>query len=469
MSRGRQTTIWEHAEKGEDKSFPSTEVDSMTNGKKKQPLLAVTMERIADERNLKGAFEEVKANDGVPGADGKSIAEVEAELCIIIPKLNRQLLDETYEPGQTRRVWIPKSSGGQRGLGIPTVETRIVHQAMLRIMQPAIDPEFHPSSHGFRPGKGCHTAIEEAKSYIEDGYEYVVDIDLANFFDTVSHQKLVNKLEQRIPDRRVTRLIRRMLRAEVVMPRGMPVANEEGVPQGGPLSPLLSNIVLHELDEELSRRGHRFVRYADDSNIYVRSERAGHRVMESITRFIEKRLKLKVNRDKSAVAKSDERHFLGFHLARDADTGEVTISLSERSKKRIDEKIVQLTPRNWGNNLEKCIKRLNSYLRGWFGYFRLITSVYLLKTLDAHIRRRLRAIKLKQWKRKRNIARALIRLGVSKSLAWSIYKGRRSLWALSHHPAVDRGLRNAFFAKRGLVSLAVCWQQYYFPEKPAPA
>lgn len=468
MSRDRQTTIWEHAEEVEDRSSTLTEVDSMINGKKRQPLLAVTMEKIADEGNLREAFEEVKANDGTPGADGKSIADVEAKLSTIIPELKRQLLEETYEPGPTRRVWIPKSGGGQRGLGIPTVETRMVHQAMLRIMQPEIDPEFHPNSHGFRPGRGCHTAIDAAKSYIEEGYEYVVDIDLANFFDTVNHNKLVNKLEERIPDKRVTRLIRVMLRAEVVMPGGMPVVNEEGIPQGGPLSPLLSNIVLHELDEELHRRGHRFVRYADDNNIYVRSERAGKRVMESVTRFIEKRLKLKVNREKSAVSKSGERHFLGFHLARNAMTGEVIISLSERSKKRIDEKIVKLIPRNWGNSLGKCIERINSYLRGWFGYFRSITSNSILRTLDAHIRRRLRALKLKQWKRKRTIARALISLGVSKGLAWSIYKGKRSLWALSHHPAVDRGLRNAFFAERGLVSLADLWQQYHSPAGPAP-
>lgn len=468
MSQSRQTEIWEHAESVGDRSSTATEVEPMTHGKKKLPLLAVTMERIADERNLKEAFEEVKVNDGAPGADWKSIAEVEAKLNDIIPMLRRQLLEETYESGKIRRVWIPKSGGGQRGLGIPTVETRIVHQAVLRIMQPEIDPEFHPSSHGFRPGKGCHSAIEEAKSYIEDGYEYVVDIDLANFFDTVSHQRLVNKLEERVPDKRVTRLIRRMLRAEVVMPSGHSVVNEEGVPQGGPLSPLLSNIVLHELDEELNRRGHRFVRYADDSNIYVRSERAGKRVMESITRFIEKRLKLTVNREKSAVGKSGERHFLGFHVARDTMTGEVAISLSTRSKIRINKKIVELTPRNWGSSLIKCIERINSYLRGWFGYFRLTTFNIILGTLDAHIRRRLRAIKLKQWKRKRTAVRALISLGVSKSMAWSIYKGKRSLWALSHHPAVDRGLRNAFFAQRGLASLAEMWQQYHSPERAAP-
>jgi hypothetical protein len=252
-----------------------------------------------------------------------------------------------------------------------------------------------------------------------------------------------------------------MLKAEVVMPDGVVVATEEGTPQGGPLSPLLSNIVLDELDWELSRRGHRFVRYADDSNIYVGSERSGKRVMASIVRFIEGRLRLKVNAAKSAVARPEERHFVGFRLRRKPEDGEVGVLLSKRSKERIDKKVRDLTPRNWGQSLEDCIVRLNEYLRGWIGFFRICTPGVraTLNDLDGHIRRRLRAIVLRHWKRRRIIAMRLIQLGVKPGRAWpAVYSRHRSWWALSHTPAVDRGLNNAYFAKLGLQSLALQWQ-----------
>jgi group II intron reverse transcriptase/maturase len=282
-----------------------------------------------------------------------------------------------------------------------------------------------------------------------------VDIDLEKFFDRVHQQRLMSRLAQRVEDKRLLHLIGRMLKAKVVMPDGVKVAVEEGVPQGGPLSPLLSNIVLSELDEELSRRGHRFVRYADDCNIYVRSERAGHRVMASVTRFIERRLRLRVNASKSAVARPETRHFLGFRLHRRAD-GQVEVLLSERSEKRLRERVVQLIPRSQGKSLQAMIQKINEYLVGWFGYFRICTEGInrVMNYTDAHIRRRLRALVLKHWRRKRTIARRLIRLGVHKRTAWRcVYKERRLTWALSHCPAVERGLRNAYFADRGLVSL----------------
>jgi RNA-directed DNA polymerase len=269
--------------------------------------------------------------------------------------------------------------------------------------------------------------------------------------------------EQRVEDRRIIRLIHRMLKAKVVMPNGVVVNTDEGAPQGGPLSPLLSNIVLDELDWELDRRGHRFVRYADDCNIYVRSERAGKRVMESISGFIVKRLRLKVNEEKSAVAKPEERHFVGFRLRRDPGSGEVEVKLSKRSKKRIDAKIRELTPRNWGNSLKSCIHCLNLYLIGWIGFFRICTQDELrtLGTLDAHIRRRLRAIILRHWKRKRTIAKRLIKRGVRPKTAWrNVYKDKRSWWKLSHAPAVDRALPNAYFADQGLVFLTKKWEEY---------
>jgi group II intron reverse transcriptase/maturase len=295
---------------------------------------------------------------------------------------------------------------------------------------------------------------------VDDLYEWVVDIDLEKFFDRVNHQRLMARLAERVADRRLLVVIGSMLKASVVMPDGVLVSTDEGVPQGGPLSPLLSNIVLDELDRELAERGHRFVRYADDCNIYVRSERAGQRVMASIVRFIERRLRLKVNAAKSAVARPSERHFVGFRLEREPETGTVEVLPSKRSKERIEERIRELTPRNWGQSLGGCIAKINEYLKGWLGFFEICTAgvLRLLQVLDAHIRRRLRAILLAHWKTKRSRARHLIQLGVKPKTAWrNVYDGRKSLWALSHAPAVDRGLRNAYFAERGLVPLEQRW------------
>jgi RNA-directed DNA polymerase len=301
---------------------------------------------------------------------------------------------------------------------------------------------------------------------VEDGYGWVVDIDLEKFFDKVNHQRLMARLTQRVGNQDLLVLIGRMLKARVVMPDGVVTATDEGVPQGGPLSPLLSNIVLDELDRELAERGHRFVRYADDCNIYVRSESAGKRVMASIVRFIERRLRLKVNASKSAVARPETRHFVGFSLERKPEDGTVEVLLSKRSKKRIDEKIRELTPRYWGRSLCDCIASMNVYLVGWLGFFGVCTAgvEYTLQGLDAHIRRRLRALQLAHWKSKRTIARRLIQNGVKPTTAWkNVYKGRRSLWALSHSPAVERALRNAYFAERGLVSLAQRWKESLRP------
>lgn len=424
------------------------------------PTMDMRMEEVAAIENLMKAFEQVESNEGAPGPDRQGVREVKNHLKVILPQLRRELVEGNYRPGMIRRVWIPKPGGGERGLGIPNVIDRVVQQAVYQVMNPHYDPTFHESSHGFRPGRSCHTAIAEARKYLEDGYEWVVDLDLEKFFDRVNHDRLVSRLEQRVKDRRLIVLIRRMLKAKVVMPDGVVVATEEGTPQGGPLSPLLSNIVLDELDRELTRRGHRFVRYADDCNIYVQSERAGKRVMASIAEFIVKRLKLKVNEAKSTVARPEERHFLGFRLRRDPLEGDVEVLLSERSKDRIYQKIRELTPRNWGQSLHDCIQQSNAYLRGWIGFFWICTEAEELKIrdLDAHLRRRLRAIVLRHWKRRLHIARNLIRLGVAPKTAWRcIYKEHRSLWALSHCPAVDRGLRNAYFAERGLASLHRLW------------
>ncbi len=435
-------------------------------------LPAMTMEEVADEGNLLRAFWKVKSNKGAPGPDLQSIQEVEAHLEETLTGLHRALLDESYRPGMIRRVWIPKSGGGQRGLGIPDVVDRVVQQAVHQVLCPNFDPKFHESSHGFREQHSCHTAIAEARKYLEAGNGWVVDIDLEQFFDRVNHDRLLSRLEQQgLKDRRLLQLIRRMLKAKVVMPNGLEKATEEGTPQGGPLSPLLSNIVLDELDAELSQRKLHFVRYADDCNIYVRSERSGHRVMASVSRFIEGRLRLKVNKAKSAVARPEERHFLGFRLRRELESGEAEVLLSKRSKDRINKKIQELTPRTWGRSLKDCIQGLGDYLDGWIGFFWVCTDAEArtFGNLDAHIRRRLRALVLRHWKRRRFIVRQLIRLGVKPKTAWrGVYKGRCSWWALSHIPAVDRGLRNAYFAKRGLVSILEEWRERRLKHGTAP-
>jgi group II intron reverse transcriptase/maturase len=410
---------------------------------------------------LEGAFAQVARNKGAPGSDGETVEDVRKHLSEVVADLKVALLDGSYTPGDIRRVWIPKSGGGQRGLGIPNVVDRMVQEAVRQVLEPVYEPTFHESSHGFRPGRSCHTAVAEAVRYVDDGYQWVVDLDLNRFFDQVNHQRLMSRLAARVHDKRLLVLIGRMLKAKVVLPDGVVVSTDEGVPQGGPLSPLLSNVVLDELDQELARRGHRFVRYADDANIYVRSERAGQRVMASIKSFIERRLRLKVNEAKSAVARPEERHFVGFRLRREPLDGSVEVLLSKRSKERIDAKIRELLPRNRGNSVDTCIKQVNAYLLGWVQFFGICSEGVerVLGTLDAHIRRRLRAIQLKHWKCKRTIVKKLIEFGIKRKTAWQrVYEGRNSIWALSHTSVVDLALRNSHWDARGLVSLRDRWR-----------
>ncbi len=417
------------------------------------------MERVC--AGLNASLEKVAANQGAPGPNRQSVKEVKANWGQIQPTLVQLLLKGEYHPGDIRRVWIPKAGGGERGLGIPDVIDRVVQEAIRQVIEPRYEPKFHENSHGFRPHRSCHSAIAQATEFLKAGFDLVVDIDLKDFFNRVHHQRLLATLERELQDARVLKLIGRMLKAKVVMPDGVRIENEQGVPQGGPLSPLLSNIVLDELDRELVRRGLRFVRYADDCNIYVRSRRAGERVMASITRFIEKRLRLEVNAAKSAVAKPKERHFLGFSLNRN-ENGEVEINLSERSKVRLRERVKELSPRNWGDTMKSAIAGLNAYLKGWTGFFGICTDGVerFLNGTDAHIRRRLRAMKLKQWKWRLTILRRLVKLGAKKqSAGHQLYDDRKGIWKLSHTTVVNRTLNNAYWQAQGLLASASLWKE----------
>jgi group II intron reverse transcriptase/maturase len=332
---------------------------------------------------------------------------------------------------------------------------RVVQQALLQVMEPVFEPTFHDNSHGFRPRRGAQTALAQAKGYVQEGFDHVVDIDLSKFFDRVNHQRLLGRLAQRIDDGRVLRLVHRMLKARVVLPEGTVVSTAEGTPQGGPLSPLLSNVVLDELDQELSRRGLRFVRYADDFMVFVRSARAGHRVMASIQRFIEGRLRLKVNQDKSRVDRPDHLHFLGFTLRR-CGAGQVEVHLSERTKRRIDDRVRELTPRTWGGSMRSCMDRLNRYLRGWYGYFRLCSEQGArdFGRIDAHVRRRLRAIIVRQkGRRPRFLFRHLLRRGVPVGPAAKTAYGRRGVWFQSSTYGMHKAYGNDWFHQRVLTLL----------------
>lgn len=421
------------------------------------------LEAVASGPNLAQALLNVARNKGAAGVDGCSVDEVADEASRLLPILQRELLAGTYQPGDIRRVWIPKPGGGQRGLGIPNVIDRWVQQAVLQVLQPIFEPTFHGSSHGFRPGRGAQTAINEAKKYLAEGFSITVDIDLSKFFDRVHHQRLLNRMAQRASDGRILKLVHRMLKAKVVLPEGTRIATEEGTPQGGPLSPLLSNIVLDELDQELAWRGLRFVRYADDFSVFVRSERAGQRVMESIRKFIEERLRLVVNDEKSSVSRPNDLTFLGFHLGKTPD-GTVAVAPSTRTEERMEARIRELTPRTWGRSLADCIAKVNSYLQGWFGYFRLCTEAGMqaFGRFDAHIRRRIRAVIIRQKKRPRHLYRHLLSRGVPGGAAAKTAFQRRGVWRRSISYGMHKAYPNSWFADR-LLSLKEEWQKLHSP------
>ena len=404
--------------------------------------------------HLEEALDHVVRNKGAPGPDGRTVEQVQQDWLSTRRRLARALRAGSYQPGAIRRVEIPKPGGGVRQLGIPNVVDRVIQESLRLCLQPVFEPGFHASSHGFRPKRSCHTALAEAQEHVEAGHDHVVDLDLSKFFDRVHHQRLMARVSQKVQSRAVLVVLGRFLKAPIELPDGQLVRPTEGVPQGGPLSPLLSNVVLDELDQELGRRGHRFVRYADDVAIFVRSQRAGERVMDSVTRFIEGRMRLLVNAEKSSVRRPDEGNFLGFRLVVGPDGGS-EVHLSGRTVKRALARIRELTPRNLGRSLPSCISRLDRYLTGWFGFFGVcsLDARRDLQKLDGRARRRLRAIQLKHWKRKRTIIRKLNRMKPTRTVARNVYKGRRGWWSLSHDGVVSHRLGTQWFQELGLTPL----------------
>lgn len=413
-----------------------------------KPLTNNLMEQIVEPSNLNRAYKRVKANKGAAGIDGITVDELRNWIAIHKDSLIDSLLVGNYRPQPVRGVEIPKPGKKEvRLLGIPNVVDRLVQQAILQVLEPLFDPSFSENSYGFRPRRSAHQALKQAQSYVESGREVVVDIDVEKFFDCVNHDILLSRLARKINDKRLLKIIRRFLTGGM-MQQGVCIRRTSGMPQGGPLSPLMSNILLNELDKELERRGHAFCRYADDCNIYVKSLRAGDRVLKSVQRFLEKRLKLKINETKSKCAFVDECEFLGYRLLRD---GKLTIAPS--SLNRVKDRIRSVTRRNRGVSLIQVIFELNKSLRGWINYFKLTQWPSEVRRLDAWIRRKLRCYRFKQRKRTWSKAKFLMQLGVPACSAWNLAKSGKGLWRLSKSIPVQHAMDNAWFKEQGLINL----------------
>src|SRR5438309_9917573 len=407
------------------------------------------MEEVCERANLKEALRQVRGNKGSAGVDRMTVDQLGDYLKQHWPAIREQLLSGIYRPKPVKRVEIPKPDGGVRKLGIPTVLDRFLQQAVMQVLQQRWDSEFSDHSYGFRPGRSAHQAVAQAQQYIAEGCGWCVDLDLEKFFDRVNHDRLMARIAKRVDDKRLLKLIRAILNAGV-MENGLLSPSVEGTPQGGPLSPLLSNIVLDELDRELERRGHRHVRYADDCNIYVRSERAGQRVMRSITCFITQRLKLKVNEAKSAVARPQERKFLGFSFT---DGPEIRRAIAPKAVARFKDKIRGITRQAKGISIETTVKRLATYMVGWRGYFGFCETPEVLIGLVRWVRLRLRCALWRQWKTPRRRRAALLQLGVRPRLASNTAGSGRGPWYLARAKALSVGLPNAYFKSLGLPSL----------------
>ena len=411
------------------------------------------MKEIASIANLKRAFKSVKRNKGTPGIDRVSIAEIESMLEAVLADISCKLLAGNYKPSAVKTVEIPKKNGTRR-LGIPTVTDRIVTQAISQALNPIFEPIFSDFSYGFRPKRNAQQAISKAKQYVEDDRIWAVDIDLEEFFNNVAHDKLMSLVAAKVKDKSVLKLIRKFLQAGV-MHNGVCISKGQGTAQGSPLSPILSNIMLHELDKELERRGHSFCRYADDCNIYVRSKAAGERVLNSITNFIHKRLKLRVNQDKSAVDKVGKRTFLGFTIRNNG-----IIAIANDSMRKFKDKVRIITKRNRGKKLEAIIHELTLTTRGWFHYFKISESESEFKKLDCWIRRKVRCYRLKQRKRKYSIKTFLQRLGVPQQQCWNLAYSDKGWWRKSLNHVIHRAMNIEWFESNGVFSLHNAFGKY---------
>ena len=430
------------------KDLPRDVLSTEANEQKENPgQNERLMEQVADPANLNAAWRKVRGNGGAPGIDGIT---VEAFLEHAKPRaetLRKELLEGSYRPNPLRRVRIPKPSGGERKLSIPTVQDRVVQQAILQVLQPILDPSFSEHSYGFRPGRSAHQAVAAAQGYIQQGYDWTVDLDLEAFFDRVSHDRLMSRLGRRIADKRMCWIIRRFLRAGV-MEEGWVKPTKEGAPQGGPLSPLLSNLVLDELDKELERRGLRFVRYADDANVYVRSERAAANAFENLIGFIEGKLKLKVNRAKSAVARPSERKFLGFSFTPGKSAKR---RIAPKALAKAKARIRELT-KEGRRNFQAVMAELGRYLIGWLGYFRFAQTPSVLKELEEWTRRRLRRLIWRQWKRGRTRFAELVKRGADRQEAAKLAGSSDGPWHISRTPLMHQIFPKPWFASYGLPS-----------------
>ena len=412
-------------------------------------------EAVFSRENMQTAQKRVESNKGAAGIDGMEVTDLRGYLKAHWLEMRVVLESGKYQPSPVRRVEIPKPDGGVRQLGIPTVIDRLIQQAIAQVLTPMFEEVFSPHSYGFRPGRSAHQAVEQSQEYIRQGYDWVVDIDLEKFFDRVNHDMLMARVARVVKDKRVLKLIRAYLESGVMV-NGVVMETEEGTPQGGPLSPLLSNIMLTDLDRELEERGHKFVRYADDCNIYVKTERAGERVLKSVKQYLEKKLKLKVNPKKSKVERATRAKFLGFSFWK--RKGEVFIRLANRTKERFAEKIRRLTKRTRSGKMEDIVSEINRYTRGWIGYFRLAATPSVYQGLDEWIRRRLRQMQWKRWKRGTTRYRELVKLGVPRERA-ALGAGGTSPWRMSHSPIIHEALNNAYWRSTGLESITERYNQ----------
>ena len=413
-------------------------------------------EQVFCRENLTRALQRVERNKGAPGVDGMTTTELRPWLNGHWPGILRALEEGTYQPSPVRRVMIPKPDGGERNLGVPTALDRLIQQAIAQVLTPIFDPTFSEYSYGFRPTRSAHQAVRQARGYVAEGYEWAVAVDLDKFFDRVNHDKLMARVARRVHDRRLLRLIRRYLEAGIMVD-GVKQGVEEGTPQGSPLSPLLANIMLDDLDRELERRGHRFVRYADDLRIHVRSERAGERVLAGLAEFIERRLKLKVNREKSSVKNANQATILGFGFHR--RDGEIRVRIAPKALERMHQRVRKLTARTWSVAMEERIKLINRYLTGWGSYFGLAETPSTFERIDSWLRRRLRQVRWIEWKRPKARRHNLIVLGSSPHDARRWAGSGKGPWRMSGSPPLCRTLNNRYWEALGLQSISARWRR----------